>query len=154
MSLLELTSCDFIKAHAAEIVLINLRYFVSLLDQFVAFLTVFTANCGVWLGFHKVQLMASEHIYSPDSLLLILEQVTLLHTVFETVLPKSLRQQTRELLSLAIAVVHQLEIREMLVKECNKSLSKLTAISSQYSMLARSRAKKFVIWETSLGSLV
>ena len=68
--------------------------------------------------------MAGEHIYSPDSLLLILEQVTLLHTVFETVLPKSLRQQTRELLSLAIAVVHQLEIREMLVKEYKEETPK------------------------------
>ena len=93
LSLLELASGDFVKDPTAQVLLVNLRDAVGLLDEFHTLGLVLIAAYGVRLGFHQVQLVAGEHVDGSDALFFVLEKMALLVTAVEGILGQGFTQQ-------------------------------------------------------------
>ena len=108
LRLLQLPRCNFVEAHTAQVVFVNLGDHVRLFDELVALLTVNLAFCGVRFRLHQLKLVASKNIHCADSFLFVLKEVAFQYTTFKTFLTKSLTEQQRKILGLPASVVHQL----------------------------------------------
>ena len=108
LRLLELTDCDFIEAHADEVVGVNLGDGVGFLDKLEPTLAVELALLGIMLVFSQVQLVASEHVHGSDPHLLVFEEMTLLLAVIDAFGVERVAQDFGESLNVVGSVVHQL----------------------------------------------
>ena len=93
--------------------LIDTRYLVGTVNQFVALVAMFLAACKIGLCLHQGQFVACKHIHSPDAFFLIHEclavrALTPIEIIIAELVAQSSAQKLREILCFAISIVHQL----------------------------------------------
>ena len=90
LSLLKLTRCDLVKAHAEEVVLVDLRDCIRIVDEIDNFFLMQLAFLWLTFSLHQVKLVTGEHIDGPNALFLIFKQVALLDPTIKFFLTQGL----------------------------------------------------------------
>ena len=108
-SLLQLSSRNLVKAHADQVVRINLGDRVCFFDKLESFLAVEFPLGRIMLVFGHVQLVAGKHVHSFDPKLLVFKKMSLLLSVVNAFRVQSFTQNVGESLDLVSTVVHELQ---------------------------------------------
>ena len=84
MGLLELAGSDFIKAHAYQVVRINLGDSVCLFNELEAALAVAFALLGILFVFGEVELVTGQYVHGFDPKFVVFEEVAFLLSVVDS----------------------------------------------------------------------